>query len=97
MMGSVVLHIQALGVEVQHIPGGCTYLCQPVDVGINHPIKRAMEEQWEKWMYNGGGINGGKAMTPTRELVADWVIGMYKKIAKETRRNMLMKKGYKWF
>ncbi len=25
MMGSVVQRIQELGVEVQHIPGGCTY------------------------------------------------------------------------
>jgi hypothetical protein len=97
MMGSVVLRIQALGVEVQHIPGGCTYLCQPVDVGINRPIKRAMKEQWEEWMYNGGGIKGGEAMTPTRDLVAEWVIGTYKKIAKETGRNAWMKKGYEWF
>ena len=42
MMGSIVNHIQALGIEVQHIPGGCTYLCQPVDVGINHSIKKEM-------------------------------------------------------
>ncbi len=38
MMGSVVNRIQSLGIEVQHIPAGCTYLCQPVDVGINDPI-----------------------------------------------------------
>ncbi len=30
---SVVQRIQELGVEVRHIPGGCTSLCQPVDVG----------------------------------------------------------------
>ena len=39
MMSSVVDSIQALGVEVEHIPGGCTCLCQPVDVGINNPFK----------------------------------------------------------
>jgi hypothetical protein len=32
MMASVVTRIQNLGVEVQHIPGGCTLLCQPVDL-----------------------------------------------------------------
>jgi hypothetical protein len=32
MMGSIVIRIQAHGIEVQHIPGGYTYLCQPVDV-----------------------------------------------------------------
>jgi hypothetical protein len=35
MMASVVQKIQELGVEVKHIPGGCTSLCQPVDVGFN--------------------------------------------------------------
>ena len=45
MMGSIVNRIQSLGIEVQHIPGGCTWLCQPVDVGINCPIKKEMTEQ----------------------------------------------------
>ena len=40
IMASVVNEIQALGVEVEHIPGGCTYLCQPVDIGINKPYKK---------------------------------------------------------
>ncbi len=39
MMASVVSKIQELGVEVKHIPGGCTSLCQPVDVGFNKPFK----------------------------------------------------------
>ena len=47
MMGSIVNRIQSLGIEVQHIPAGCTYLCQPVDIGINRPIKKAMMEQWK--------------------------------------------------
>ena len=38
-MGSVVNRIQSMGIEVVHIPAGCTYLCQPIDVGINKPIK----------------------------------------------------------
>jgi hypothetical protein len=35
MMALVVQMIQELGVEVKHILGGCTSLCQPVDVGFN--------------------------------------------------------------
>jgi hypothetical protein len=42
MMSSVVQMIQELGVEVQHIPGGCTSLCQPEDVGFNKPFKDRM-------------------------------------------------------
>ena len=45
MMGSIVEKIQGLCIEVQHIPGGCTYLCQPIDVGINTPVKSALEDQ----------------------------------------------------
>ena len=42
VMASVVNEIQDLGVEVEHIPGSCTYLCQPVDIGINKPCKKHM-------------------------------------------------------
>ena len=38
MMVSFVQRIQELGLEVQHIPGSCTSLCQPIDVGFNKPL-----------------------------------------------------------
>jgi hypothetical protein len=96
MMGSIVNRIQSLGIEVQHIPAGCTYLCQPVDIGINRPIKKAMMEQWEDWMYAGGGVVEGVAKTPSRKLVAEWIIGTYKVIMEETARNAWRKKGFEW-
>jgi len=96
MMGSIVNRIQALGIEVQHIPAGCTYLCQPVDVGINRSIKKEMTEQWEEWMINGGGVDGGIAKTPTRRQVAEWIVGSYKNISEQTARNAWKKKGYQW-
>ena len=40
MMESVVKMIKELGVEVKHIPGGCTSLCQPVDVGLDKNSKQ---------------------------------------------------------
>ncbi len=48
MMASVVCKIQELGVEVKHIPGGCTSLCQPVDVGFNKPFKSCVRKMWIK-------------------------------------------------
>jgi hypothetical protein len=39
MMGLVVQKIQELGVEVTHIPGGCTSLCQPIKIGFNKLFK----------------------------------------------------------
>ena len=51
---SVVNVIQDLGVQVEHIPGGCTSLCQPVDIGINKPFKVFLRKAWEKWMIDEG-------------------------------------------
>jgi hypothetical protein len=36
-MASVVADIEALGIQIENIPGGCTGLCQPVDVGVGKP------------------------------------------------------------
>ena len=97
MMGSVVNRIQSLGIEVQHIPAGCTYLCQPVDVGINCPIKKEMTYQWEEWMVTGGGVTAGVAKTPSRAQVSEWINGAYKAITEETGQNAWRKTGYEWF
>jgi hypothetical protein len=96
MMGLIVNRIQALGIEVQHIPAGCTYLCQPVDVGINCSIKKEMTEQWEEWMINEGGVEGGITKTPTRRQVAEWIVGSYRNISKQTAQNAWKKRGYQW-
>ncbi len=72
MMTLVVQMIQELGVEVQHIPGGCTSLCQPVDVGFNKLFKDRMRWQWLNWMIAKGIIYGTTSL-PTRLDVAKWV------------------------
>jgi hypothetical protein len=97
MMGSIVNRIQSLGIEVIHIPAGCTYLCQPVDVGINKSIKTGMREKWEDWMIDGEGIVNGVAKEPSRKMVSEWLLDVYKEIPRETARNAWMKRGYEWF
>ena len=61
MMGSTVNCMQVLGIGVQHIMGGCTYLCQTMDFGINRSIKKEMTDQWEEWLITGGGVEDGVA------------------------------------
>ena len=39
LMTSVTCHVESLGIEVDHIPGGCTRLAQPIDIGIGKPFK----------------------------------------------------------
>ena len=53
-MSLVVHRIQEMGVEVAHIPGGCTSLCQPVDVGFNKPFKDSVRQLWTTWMIEEG-------------------------------------------
>ncbi len=68
----VVQKVQELRLEVKHIPGGCTSLCQPidVDVGFNKTFKDRMQRQWTSWMK---GIVHGTTTLPTRLHVAKWV------------------------
>ncbi len=50
IMASIVNRITTLGVEVIHIPGGCTGLVQPLDVGFNRPLKIHIRQKWQARM-----------------------------------------------
>ena len=50
-MGTVVNRIQSMGIEVVHIPAGCTYLCQLINVGIN----KQMSSSSKVGRLDGGG------------------------------------------
>ncbi len=95
-MGGTVTKIQLLGIEVQHIPGGCTYLCQPVDISINKPIKIKVAEQWEDWVDMEGVQKGKKMNTPSCENIANWVGKAYWTLNTEMCKNAWRKKGYEW-
>ncbi len=66
MMKSTVNAIEDLGVEVEHIPGGCTSLCQSVDVGVNKPFKSRIRKLWEEWMISTG-LHKGKVTPPNQK------------------------------
>jgi hypothetical protein len=98
MMASVVTRIQELGVEVKHIPGGCTSLCQPVDVGFNKPFKDRVRRQWMSWMIAEGVIHGTTS-APSRRDIAGWVDRAMAEMKNEAVicRNAWSKTGYEWF
>jgi hypothetical protein len=98
MMALVVQRIQELGVEVKHIPGGCTSLCQPVDVGFNKPFKDRLRQTWLSWMIAEGVIHGTTS-TPKRLDVATWVASAMAEMKREGGiiRNVWSKTGYNWF
>ncbi len=98
MMASVVYKIQELGVEVKHIPGRCTSLCQPVVVGFNKPFKSRIRKIWIKWMI-AEGVQEGTTSLPTRCDVAVWVGKAMAQMKEEQRiiKNAWLKAGFEWF
>ena len=69
---SEVHRIQEMGVEVIHIPGVCTSLCQPVDVGFNKQFKDCIRTLWTTWMVEEG-LTAGTTTAPARHRVAEWI------------------------
>ena len=98
MMALVVQMIQELGVEVKHIPVGCTSLCQPVDVGFNKLFKDWMQWKWLNWMINKGVIHGTTS-PPSRLDLAKWVHTALLEMKGEGEIiwNAWKRHGYEWF
>ena len=97
MMASVVSKISALGVEVIHIPGRCTGLCQPLDVGINRPFKSCIQQLWEEWMTNM--IEATDTVRDAmHEEVAEWVAAVYwDMVGSKVLKKAWQKTEYDWF
>ena len=85
-----------MGIEVIHIPTGGTYLCQPIDVGMNKPIKIRLTKLWEDWMTDGAGVMNRIAKEPPRKQVDEWLLEAYTTMSEEIMRNGWKKEGYKW-
>ena len=96
MMVSVVVKIEELGCEIVHIPGGCTGLTQPVDVGVNKPFKCALRTEWEKWMLIEG-IQNGTTTPPTRRHIAQWSVTALSSLSTKIVKNAWRHGEYSWF
>ena len=66
---------------------GCPYLCQPINIGINKPIKMHVHEKWEDWMMDGEGIADGVMKEPSCKMVAEWAVDTYNAMPESIRRN----------
>jgi hypothetical protein len=72
MMASVISKISELRIEVIHIPGRCTGLCQLLDVGVNKPFKHCICDLWEEWMTDMLDKEG-EICDVTHKEVAEWM------------------------
>ncbi len=59
--------LRRLGTKILHIPRGYTGRLQVLDVGVNHPFKLYMREQYESFM-------GGGAIKVSRLHIIQWVL-----------------------
>jgi hypothetical protein len=92
MMALVVNAIQALGVQVKFIPGGCTGLCQPVNVGYNKAFKAKMCTQFNQWLM---AQNPNKAFRGvTCHELSQWIIAAQANVSAVTIRNAWKKTGF---
>lgn len=90
--------IEHLGVDCMYIPGGCTALCQPVDVGINKPFKNRMQHLWEDHLLENRAADvRGKIPSPSRETLAEWVIDSLQGLDEESVKNAWNGPGFSFF
>jgi hypothetical protein len=66
------MHPKKTGCEVIHIPGSCTGLVQPLDVGYNKSFKTHIRAAWEEYMINNMCKNSS-ITSPLREEVSHWI------------------------
>jgi hypothetical protein len=96
MMASVTDKIAILGIEIIHIPDGCTGLCQPLDVGIRS-FKSRVRALWEEWMIDEID-HTGMVYAPTCEDISSWVAEVvWGMDGKNLMRNAWRKTGYDLF
>ena len=85
-----------LRVQVEIFPAGTTGLLQPVDVGINKPLKDRICKQWQRWMLDK--VRGTSDMpNPSHEDLACWVIVALEDITVEIVQNSWLHKPFNWF
>ena len=88
--------IEDLGVQVEHIPGGCTELCQPIDVGFGKPLKSCVRNLWEDWMVAKGGETA-RFGPPSRETVAGCVVVTLQELSSDIIKRSWRHKPYSYF
>jgi hypothetical protein len=94
MMASVTDSIADLGIDIISIPGGCTGLCQPLDVWINKPFRVRVRALWEEWMIKEIDRTG-MVYAPSREDISSWVVQVvWGMDGKPLMQNAWRKMGY---
>ena len=79
LMTTVTRQIETLGIEVDHIPGGCMGLAQPIDIEIGKHFKNRVQHKWEDWMLDGA-IDEEVTKPPTHLQVVEWCCNSFREL-----------------
>jgi DDE superfamily endonuclease len=85
-----------LGISTYKIPPGCTYLVQPIDVGIGKPFKDRVRSFWWEWML-AQGADRSTFVNASRELGSKWVADGWDSIPEAIVRNSWRKSDFSYF
>jgi hypothetical protein len=94
--GTVAQRIEELGVEWDIIPGGCTGLIQPIDVGIGKPTKCRLRNRMEDYLID---KDDGSLVTPKemRKMISEFVAQSWNEIPKEVVYNAWRHEPFSYF
>ena len=92
----VVQAIEETGCELDFIPGGCTGLAQPLDVGINKPFKNRIRGRWEQYMVDVG-VHEAFTKPPSRATITDWMLESMACIPEGMIKNAWLHGDYSYF
>jgi hypothetical protein len=93
--GSVANAIEDLGVEWDIIPGGCTGLVQPIDVGIGKPWKYRMRNRVEEWTMTR--TTDRVKPKETRLLIAEWAAEAWERLPNDIVYNSWRHHPFSYF
>ena len=95
MLGSVADAIQKLGVQIKFIPGDCTGLVQPINVGINKPYKANMTKVYTDWLMHQDPNQPIRAVKCKD--VSGWILQAVGAIDKQIVKKAWRKTGYSYY
>ena len=85
-----------LGIHPYIIPGECTSLVQPLDVGVNRPFKAILKSKWWDWVISQE-ITTSVFKDPSRKNVAEWVDESWEGIGSDIIKNAWRKTDFSYF
>ena len=93
---TVKARMEELEIQVHQVPGGCTGLVQPIDVGIGKPFKDRLRRKWFDWLVQGG-VDRAVFERPSREIATTWVAEAWESLPQDVVRSSWRKTDLSYF